>query len=132
MWELRAMSPKVPPSRPTCDELASIPSRSPQLDTSIASPGVMGPSNGVVKPDADVDDGMDTPTVPLISSGVTSGVIFSRKIWLWRWTARCREKTQSLMWVPQRQEREERGCVRTTTSSGHGRGSWSPPGTARL
>jgi len=36
-----------------------------QSDTSMASPGpgVMGTSNGVVKPDADVDDGMDISAV---------------------------------------------------------------------
>lgn len=34
-----------------------------QSDTSIASPGVMGVSSGVVKLDADVDDGTDISAV---------------------------------------------------------------------
>ena len=51
---------------------------SPQLDTSMVSPGVIGPSIGVVKRDADVDDGIDISTVPLVSSCVN----FPRKSWL--------------------------------------------------
>jgi len=34
-----------------------------QLDTSMGSPGVTGISNGVVKPDTEVDDGTDISTV---------------------------------------------------------------------
>ncbi len=57
------------------------PSKS-QLDTSMASPGVTGISNGVVKPDTEVDDGTEISTVSLaVVEPVTlaSCVMFLRK-----------------------------------------------------
>jgi hypothetical protein len=43
----------------------------------MASPGVTGISNGVVKPDTDVDDGTEIPTVSL---AVSPGATLPRKI----------------------------------------------------
>jgi hypothetical protein len=45
----------------------------------MASPGVTGISNGVVKPDTDVDDGTDNPMV-VVSLVVSPGATFPRKI----------------------------------------------------
>jgi hypothetical protein len=65
---------------PTRNELPSTVSPTlTQLDTSMASPGVTGISNGVVKPDTDVDDGTDIPIVA-VSLVVSPGATFPRKI----------------------------------------------------
>jgi len=51
-----------------------------QLDTSMGSPGVTGISNGVVKPDTEVDDGTDISMVSLVVVLVVAPcVIFLRK-----------------------------------------------------
>ena len=45
----------------------------------MGSPGVMGISNGVVKPDTEVDDGTEISTVSLVSVLVVPCEIFLRK-----------------------------------------------------
>ena len=47
----------------------------------MGSPGVMGISNGVVKPDTDVDDGTEISTVS-IEALATPSVTCLRKSWL--------------------------------------------------
>lgn len=76
---MRARFPAV--AAPTCNE--RLPSTAvfleSQLDTSMASPGVTGISNGVVKPDTDVEDGTEISTVSLVVA-VASCVTFLRNI----------------------------------------------------
>jgi hypothetical protein len=50
-----------------------------QLDTSMASPGVTGISNGVVNPDTEVDDGTDISMVSLVAVLVLPCEISLRK-----------------------------------------------------
>lgn len=75
---------------PTCTEAPIYSFLEPQLDMSIGSPGVRGISNGVVKPDTDVDDGTEISTVSLEALAAPC-VTFLRKSSLLRWTSRCEE-----------------------------------------
>lgn len=75
---VREVSPS-PPWRVSKLPSTSTVSYESQLDTSMGSPGVTGISNGVVKPDTEVDDGTDISTVSLVVVLVVPCVIFLRK-----------------------------------------------------
>lgn len=75
---VREVSPS-PPRPVTKTPSTSTVSYESQLDTSMASTGVIGISNGVVKPDTEVDDGTDISTVSLVVALVVPCVIFLRK-----------------------------------------------------